>query len=406
MYMDAHRTAEPGPFFLRAVITASCIIGAAFLCSCAGGGTVKDVLDSGWDETRADADVRILALLAQGRYGEVIAMADSLEAAGGTDPRLQGQKAEALWRTGRVDEAVSLFEESLLTDYAVCETHLNFAVLLLETGRTGRALTELNEAKMFCGVENTAVISRNLAVARIRMGEEDRALEAVDEGLDYAPGDSYLLGLKAMLVAEANPVLAETLFVRSDKAGGMNPDFLYQLGLLMLRSSQPSRAVKPLGEALGADPENLEMKFNYAEALARSGKTREAEAVLREMLGGEYGERATSRLARLVYQRGDYAAALGLFRSLPGSPENLDRVAMCLHMLTRTDEAVAIQRAVVAAEPDWPTGLINLAVMLASKGELDESERLLTRALELDPENVTATVNLESLRRARDAAGR
>jgi tetratricopeptide (TPR) repeat protein len=388
------------------MLTAACILAPALICSCAGGGTVRDVLDSGWDGARGDADTRILTLLGQGRYAEVIEIADSLEADGGTDPRLKGQKAEALWRTGRVDEAISLFEESLLADYAVCETHLNFAVLLLETGKTGRALTELNEAKLFCGIENTAVISRNLAVVRIKMGQEDQALEVVDEGLDYAPGDSYLLGLKAMLVAEANPVMAETLFVRSERAGGMTTDFLYQLGLLMLRSSQPSRAVKPLGEALSAEPGDLEIKYNYAEALARSGRSQEAEAVLREMLGGEYDQRAASRLGRLIYQRGDYAEALDMFRALPTTHENLDRVAMCLHMLTRTDEAIAIERSVVASEPDWPTGLINLAVMLASRGELDESERLLTRALELDPENVTATVNLESLRRARDAAGR
>ncbi len=279
---------------------------------------MQDVMDSGWDETRRDADTRILLSLERGRYDEVIRIADSLEAAEGTDPRLQGQKAEALWRTGSVDEAVSLFEESLLADYAVCETHLNFAVCLLENGKTGRALTELNEAKMFCGLENTPVINRNLAVVRIKMGEEESALAVVDEGLEYAPNDSYLLGLKGMLIADANPVLAETLFVKSEREGGMTPDFLYQLGLLMLRSSQPSRAVKPLEEALAADPTDLEVKFNYAEALARSGKTEQAEAVLREMLGGAYEEKALKSLARLIYRKGEYAEALGLFRDSPG----------------------------------------------------------------------------------------
>lgn len=394
------------PVTFRTVWIASSILIPILCGACGGSGSVQDVMDSGWDETRRDADTRILLSLERGRYDEVIRIADSLEAAEGTDPRLQGQKAEALWRTGSVDEAVSLFEESLLADYAVCETHLNFAVCLLENGKTGRALTELNEAKMFCGLENTPVINRNLAVVRIKMGEEESALAVVDEGLEYAPNDSYLLGLKGMLIADANPVLAETLFVKSEREGGMTPDFLYQLGLLMLRSSQPSRAVKPLEEALAADPTDLEVKFNYAEALARSGKTEQAEAVLREMLGGAYEEKALKSLARLIYRKGEYAEALGLFRALPETPENLDRVAMCLHKLSRTEEAIVIQRTVVDERPDWPTGLINLAVMLASTGELDESERLLMRALELDPENVTALVNLESLREARDKSGR
>jgi tetratricopeptide (TPR) repeat protein len=377
------------------------------LTSCAtGGGSVKDALDAGWSTERRDADTRILRLLERQQYAPVIMIADSIEAVDGTDPRLDGQKAEALWRTGSVDEAIELFERSLLADYAVCETHINFAVCLLETGRTGRALTELNEAKMFCGTENSPVIDRNLAVVRIKRGEEQKALEVVDEGLEYAPKDPYLLGLKAMLVAEANPVLAETLFVRSERGGGMTPDFLYQLGLLLLRSSEPSRAVKPLGDALEADPSDREIGFNYAEALARAGRTPEAIQVLGAMLEEEFDEKTAGRLARLYFREGEFERALAIFRTLPESPENLDRVAMCLHRMGRTDEAVPIQRRAVDEKPDWPTGLINLAVMLASKGELDESERLLVRALDIDPENVTARVNLQSLRDARDGSVR
>jgi tetratricopeptide (TPR) repeat protein len=367
---------------------------------------VSDLADAGWSDARRDSDTRILRLLGDEQYMEVIRLADSIETASGTDPRLKGQKAEALWRTGGVEEATTLFEESLLEDYAVCETHLNFAVMLLETGKTGRALTELNEAKMFCGLENTALINRNLAVVRLRRGEEEEALAAVEEGLGYAKEDPYLLGMKGMLIAEANPVLAETLFVRSERGGGMTPDFQYQLGLLLLRSGQPSRAVRPLGAAAAAAPDDMEIRFNYAESLARSGRQAQAEEVLRTMLGDDPDGRATRRLARLLFRRDDFAGALELFRRLPETPENLDRVAMSLHRLGRTDEAIGIQRGVVRDRPEWPTALINLAVMLGSVGELGEAERLLVRALELDPENVTATVNLENLRRVRRETGR
>ena len=110
--MDIYCTGNTVP--LRTVFIALALLTPLVFGACAGGGTVKDVMDSGWDETRRDTDTRILALLRHGRYEEVIGIADSLETAEGTDPRLQGQKAEALWRTGSVDEAVSLFEESLL----------------------------------------------------------------------------------------------------------------------------------------------------------------------------------------------------------------------------------------------------------------------------------------------------
>jgi pentatricopeptide repeat protein len=392
----------------REMIPAAAMLLTLLMSACAGGGgsvSVRDIVVSGWDEARQDADTRIIGLLEGEQYGEVIRLADSIEAAGAGDPRLKGQKAQALGRTGRVEEATALFEESLLEDYAVCQTHLNFAVLLLETGRTGRALTELSEAKMFCGPDNMPVVSRNIAVARIKRGEDEEALAAVEEGLELAPGDAYLLGLKGMLVAESNPVIAETLFVRSERAGGMTPEFNYQLGLLMLRSSEPARAVKPLSDALSASPQDREIRYNYAEALARSGRTGEAEQVLREMLEEKWEERAARRLAKLDFHRKEYEEALALFQRLPETPENLDRVAMCLHMLGRTGEAIEIQRGVVDARPRWTTGMINLAVMLGAEGELEEAERLLERVLRIDPENVTATVNLESLRKARAANG-
>jgi len=44
--------------------------------------------------------------------------------------------------------------------------------------------------------------------------------------------------------------------------------------------------------------------------------------------------------------------------------------------------------------------MINLAVILASKGQLDEAASLLERVLELEPDNVAARSNLERLRGA------
>jgi len=382
-----------------ALLGAVCL--AALAAACAGGGQSPAAGRQWTDPGREAADRLIMSLMGQGRWDSVIRTADSVETAVGGDPRLWGQKALALGKSGRFEESVALFEKALLADYASCENHLDFAVVLLEAGRSGRALTELGEAARFCGPANYPVVQRDRAVAFLHRGERDRALEAVDEGLSSAPADPYLLGLKAMLIAEALPVQAESLFVRAEAAGGMSADFLYQLGLLLLRAERPGEALVPLEKAMGEYPDDPDLRSAYAEALARTGRYDEAEALLRGLLAERPDEETERRLGRLLMRREEYGKALDIFRSLPGTPENLDRVAMCLHRLGRTQEALEIQRRVVDDRPDWPTGLVNLAVYLASLGELDEAEALLLRALELDPENVAATVNLESLRRAR-----
>jgi len=367
--------------------------------SCAAGDRAGE--SGSWDDERRSIDIRMIGLLEEGSFGRAAALADSFERVRGPDPRLEGQKAMALGKIGRTGEAIELFEKSLLADYAVCETHLNFAVLLLETGRSGRALTELREAGRFCGPSRTPLIKRNEAVARLQRGEEELALDAVEEGLATSPEDPYLLGMKGMLIAGEEPGRAEELFSAAAGAGELDPEFLYQLGLLMLRTSRPGRALRPLEKAVEDDPGSREKRFNYAEALARSGRTGEAIGILRSLLEEDGGAGVAGRLGRLLFSEGRFDEALEIFRALPPEPENLDRVAMSLHRLGRTEEAVPIQREAVSKRPDWPTGLINLAVMLASRGELDEAEDLLVRALELDPGNATAAVNLENLRRAR-----
>lgn len=374
---------------------------AALVAACAGSGQEK-IPGGQWNDPRREAaDRHIMGLIEAGRWERVVRVADSVEAAVGGDPRLWGQKAFALGKTDRFDESVGLFEKALLADYASCDNHLNFAVVLLESGRSGRALTELGEAARFCGAANLPVVQRNRAVAFLHRGEQERALEAVDEGLSSAPKDPYLLGLKAMLIAEAAPVQAESLFVRAEAAGGMTADFLYHLGLLLLRAERPAEALPPLEAAMREDPGDRGIRSARAEVLTRVGRHGEAERALRELLAEEPDEEIERRLARLLMRREEYGEALGIFRSLPPTPENLDRAAMCLHKLGRTHEALEIQRGVVAERPGWSTGLVNLAVYLAAEGQLDEAESMLLRALELDPENVAATVNLESLRRAR-----
>jgi Flp pilus assembly protein TadD len=360
----------------------------------------------GWDETRQDADMEILSMIAREDFVSVLAMTDSLALAGHNDPRLKGQRALALGMTGKVAEATAIFEESLLEDYASCENHLNFAVMLMKAGKTGRALTEFREARMFCGEINEPMILRNLAVGQLKMGRGEAAGDLVDEGLSLSPEDSYLLGLKAMLVADSEPVKAESLFVKSEKAGGMNDDFLYQLGLLFLRTGRPSSAVRSFEPVLIGRPHDLEVNLNYAEAMIRSGRWDEAGDLLVEARGWTDDAGITGKLARVRFRQKKYTEALSLYRELPEKPETRDRVAMCLHNMGRSAEAIEIQRDVIAERPDWTVGLVNYSAMLGALGELKEAEKILVRVLQLDPGNATARVNLDILRKAMRDTGR
>jgi tetratricopeptide (TPR) repeat protein len=98
---------------------------------------------------------------------------------------------------------------------------------------------------------------------------------------------------------------------------------------------------------------------------------------------------AVALLRSRVARSADYltlwflAEALGRTGAAGGSPEEA--------------EAVGALKRSVAANPDVPQSRILLAKLLARRGELDPAEKHLTRALQLDPENVSATYQLAQI---------
>lgn len=396
MHALFHLSALPS----RAVIVLS--IGVLFSCGSRGGG--RGV--SGWSEKRAAADRFIVIFFEAERFADALALIDSTAAVYGEDPRLTGQKARAMGELGRGEEAVPLFERSLLADYTSCENHLNFAVLLMKMGKIGRAITEFEEAKQFCGSDNMALIHRNLAVAQYKLGRREKALQSVGNGLRYKPRDGYLIGLGAVLTMETDPVKAESLFVEARRIGDTEPEFLYHYGILLLNSGRTGEAVAVLDTAAALLPDDRDVQRTWAEAILRDGRPEEAEKILRGLRDRNPGAGVTETLAKALFEQERFPEALDLFREMPESPEVQDRVAMCLHGLGRLDEAEAVERAVIAARPGWLTARINMAVILAARGELEEALEHLKRALEIDPKSETALSNMELLRQAMEKAGR
>lgn len=375
-------------------------LGVLFSCGSRDGG--RGVSD--WSEKRADTDRLIVFLIESGHFTDAIALVDSVTAVHGEDPHLLGQKARALGELGRGDEAVPLFERSLIKDYTSCENHINFAVLLMRMGKIGRAITEFEEAKQFCGRDNMALIHRNLAVAQFKLGRREKALLSVNNGLKYDPDDAYLIGMGAVLTMETDPVKAESLFVEAMRTGDMEPEFLYQYGILLLNSGRTREAAAVLDTAAALLSNNWDVQRTRAEALLRNGQPEEAEILLRELRDRDQDADVTETLAKALFEQEQFREALDLFRELPESPEVQDRVAMCLHGLGRLEEAAAVERTVIAARPGWLTARINMAVILAAQGELEEALEHLERALEIDPSSDAALRNMERLRRAMEKA--
>ena len=378
------------------------LLRCAFLCAllCASCRTAEVRTSGAWTSERALCDVKVSSFIESGRFEEARRMTDSLIAAGQGDSRVLGQRARALAGLGMGTEAIAAYEEAILKDYENCENHLHFATYLMRIGKTGRAHTEFIEAKRFCDARHLPLIYRNLAVADIKLDKKDLAREYVEDGLRINPDDPYLCGLKGMLIARESPVSAESLFVKARNAGAAPPEFLVQYGLLLINEGRFSEAIAVLESASKSRPGDREILLPLAEGYDRADRYPEARNILETLLAGADDKGIANRLARVLFHEEDYGEALALYMKLEQTPEVMDRIAMCLHNLGRSQEALPWERRALASKPDWPQALINLSVILASMGELDEAASLLERALAGEPDNVVAKTNLERLKEA------
>jgi len=351
-----------------------------------------------WDAGRAEVDGRILVLLEGGRFERALELCDSLILSGEEDPRVVSQKARALVGLGFYDRAVPLFEKAIVDDYENCENHIDFATSLMKLGKVGRAITEFRVALRFCGPDNRKVALKNLAVAGIKMQKFRLAEEYIDKAMEMDPSDAEVLAVKGMLVSERNPVLAESLFVRSLRVDSEEPETNYQYGLLLLRSGRGREALEFLEKAVSIEPER-ERLLTLADAYLSNGMDEEALEVLGRIQGGDSIE-VVRRKARALFNMKKYRKALALYTTLPLDMYTMDRIAMCHFNLGESDSALEWERKALSENQEWVTGLINLSVILASRGELEEAKDALEKVLKVDPGNRVALDNLEKLKEA------
>ncbi len=143
-----------------------------------------------------------------------------------------------------------------------------------------------------------------------------------------------------------------------------------------LEQGRVDTALAIFEEVLAAEPDNRFALSRSGVALLRRGERRDL-------------ERAIPRLERAA-------------RADPLAAETRSALAEALTLAGRTEEAIAVWRAVVSQQPRWATAWSNLGTALGRAGRAADAVRALERARELEPKDPD---RLARLAFARHAAG-
>ncbi|MBI4485907.1 MAG: tetratricopeptide repeat protein [Acidobacteria bacterium] len=200
----------------------------------------------------------------------------------------------------------------------------------------------------------------HLGFAYQQLGEHEKAIAVFEEARRLAPDDPSLAGY----LAEAN-----------------------------IAAKKYATAAEIARAAYGAHPADLRLARVHAQALRHNGKIDEALAVLQKALAAHGDDPmahvAVARMYSDTNRNGDAVKVLQDAQAkFPSDTAVAYELGAVLDKQKRYAEAERVFKEVLARDPENAAVLNYLGYMLAERGErLDESVDLLTKALQLQPDN-------------------
>ncbi len=159
---------------------------------------------------------------------------------------------------------------------------------------------------------------------------------------------------------------AEPGLIRKPGSAGASPSLWLKL------ASRGARFDSCGCNIAGMESEEVRQKIAVALGHLNAGRVGDAEGVLREVLALDpTNDRAMSEMARVAFMTGRGEAAVELLRGAdalnPSVVEHKANLGMVLSNLNRLDEAIAVFRSLLEAQPDRAEIWNNLGVCFRSR---------------------------------------
>ena len=332
-------------------------------------------------EERANAQLGLAGQLET--LGSFEAAAEAYGAAislSGRTPELVLARSEALYRANRGLEALPALTE-LEAEAADYRTSALIANIYLQANRTDYALSALNRAR------------RRAAEAGQKRVEADVLLQ---------------LGLLQRSLGRTGA--ATRSFAAAAALTPASARAFYNLGVSLLESGQPQRALAPLQNALATErargAPSGEVFLGLATAYDQLGQPAEAQRAAEAAatrLGEGPGERrlrldATAIVGRALYRAGNYRGALVALREVARARPNSAQAQLWLglahYQLGDYTEAAAAYERAVGLEPDNLDARLNLGAAYLASERYADAESVYTLITQQNAEDAEAFYNL------------
>jgi tetratricopeptide (TPR) repeat protein len=230
--------------------------------------------------------------------------------------------------------------------------------LLISEKRLEDALKELRTLR--AAVSNDSGISLRIAILLIQLEQYDEALKVLDEMARSDPGDDQILFYTALIKERQSDPEGAIELLRAIKGDTeLAIDAKVRLAFLLKETGAVSEALKVLEEGLAQHPGTKEWVLALSSLYEEAQRLPEAETLLR-----------------------------GAVEESPRDRELLFSLVMILDKMGQRQEAVLFSKKALEVDADYVPALNYLGYTYAEEGiNLDEAERLVTKALAQEPDD-------------------
>ncbi len=276
-------------------------------------------------------------------------------------------EAKGLQNTGRLAEAIALYQRAveLKPDYA--EAYNNLGNALGETGRHDEAVASLRQAIALR--PDLAAIHSNLGLALAKLKLFEEAVASHEIAIKLQPGFAAAHNNLGMALKELGQ--ADEAVAGYEQAIKLKPDFAeahFNLGNVL-------KELHRLGEAAASYRRSIDLNSGLSEAHFNLGQ-------VLQMLG--YGDDAVASFRHVIELRPDYAAGH-------------TALANALRVIDRSQEALECYARATAIDPDDAEAHYSHGTLLREMGSLEEAQAAFDRALAIDPHAIKTRLYLAKI---------
>ncbi len=231
-------------------------------------------------------------------------------------------------------------------------------------------------------------------------GETKKAATAYEQALKINDASLVAMsGLARVQLQQGDEARARETLDRALHAAPLEPNILYQYGLLEAQNGKREEALERLQKAVEMNPDLPEGYFNLANLLVQTGKAQEAEPVLAKALAVDpYDAAAYDLSGQVMAMKREMAGALYNFqkavRLRPGYPPYLYDHALALVQAGQYDQAKTQVQAAIQADPNYAEAREVLGALYTRENQPESAIKEYRQAIAIRPSMTRVQLNL------------